>query len=117
MKPDDARTIRENTAEAAPTPSTIYHTCATSQPVPFQGDDVGQAQSVQRRKPFSVLAKVVSGANVLLLDEPTNNLRIPPHVKKSAALRDYEGAVILVTTIPVPSPPLNPARPAPSRRR
>ena len=40
---------------------------------------------------------VVSGANVLLLDEPTNNLDPASRAEVLAALRRYQGAIVLVT--------------------
>jgi ATPase subunit of ABC transporter with duplicated ATPase domains len=40
---------------------------------------------------------VVSAANVLLLDEPTNNLDPASREEVLAALRSYEGAIVLVT--------------------
>jgi ATPase subunit of ABC transporter with duplicated ATPase domains len=39
----------------------------------------------------------VSGANVLLLDEPTNNLDPASREEILAALRRYQGAIVLVT--------------------
>ncbi len=39
----------------------------------------------------------VSGANVLLLDEPTNNLDPASRSEILAALRLYQGAIVLVT--------------------
>ncbi|MBD4640361.1 ATP-binding cassette domain-containing protein, partial [Xanthomonas citri pv. citri] len=40
---------------------------------------------------------VASSANVLLLDEPTNNLDSASREEILHALRQYEGAVVLVT--------------------
>ena len=40
---------------------------------------------------------VVSSANVLLLDEPTNNLDPASRAEVLAAIRNYAGAVVLVT--------------------
>ena len=40
---------------------------------------------------------IVSRANVLLLDEPTNNLDPASRAEVLAAIRDYEGAIVLVT--------------------
>jgi ATPase subunit of ABC transporter with duplicated ATPase domains len=40
---------------------------------------------------------VVSSANVLLLDEPTNNLDPASRAEVLEALRNYAGAVVLVT--------------------
>jgi len=43
---------------------------------------------------------VHSGANVLLLDEPTNNLDPPSRVAIGAALREWTGAMVLVSHDP-----------------
>ena len=40
---------------------------------------------------------MVSSANVLLLDEPTNNLDPASREEVLAAIRSYEGAIVLVT--------------------
>jgi ATPase subunit of ABC transporter with duplicated ATPase domains len=40
---------------------------------------------------------VVSGAHVLLLDEPTNNLDPASRAEVLAAIRNYAGAIVLVT--------------------
>ena len=40
---------------------------------------------------------VVSSANVLLLDEPTNNLDPASREEVLAAIRGYQGAIVLVT--------------------
>ena len=52
----------------------------------------------------------MSGANVLLLDEPTNNLDPASREEILSALRDYEGAVILVTHDPGAVSALGPGR-------
>ena len=66
----------------------------------FTGDDVHKPAGVlsggeKTRLALAIL--VVSGANVLLLDEPTNNLDPASREEILAALRDYEGAVVLVS--------------------
>ena len=46
---------------------------------------------------LSLATLVVSAANVLLLDEPTNNLDPASRLEILSALRQYRGAVVLVT--------------------
>ena len=79
----------------------------------FQGDDVEKPVSVLsggEKTRLALATLVVSGANVLLLDEPTNNLDPASREEILAALRDYEGAVILVTHDPGAVTALNPER-------
>ncbi|WP_131104937.1 ABC-F family ATP-binding cassette domain-containing protein [Ornithinimicrobium sufpigmenti] len=66
----------------------------------FSGDDVDKPAGVlsggeKTRLALAIL--VVSAANVLLLDEPTNNLDPASREEVLAALRSYEGAVVLVS--------------------
>jgi ATPase subunit of ABC transporter with duplicated ATPase domains len=66
----------------------------------FSGDDATKPASVlsggeKTRLALAIL--VVSSANVLLLDEPTNNLDPASREEVLAAIRSYEGAIILVT--------------------
>ena len=66
----------------------------------FTGDDVQKPAGVLsggEKTRLALAMLVVSGANVLLLDEPTNNLDPASREEILAALRDYEGAVVLVS--------------------
>ena len=66
----------------------------------FSGDDAHKPAGVlsggeKTRLALAIL--VVSSANVLLLDEPTNNLDPASREEVLAAIRTYEGAIVLVT--------------------
>jgi ATPase subunit of ABC transporter with duplicated ATPase domains len=66
----------------------------------FSGDDANKPAGVlsggeKTRLALAIL--VVSSANVLLLDEPTNNLDPASREEVLAAIRGYQGAIILVT--------------------
>jgi ATPase subunit of ABC transporter with duplicated ATPase domains len=66
----------------------------------FPGDAVDKPASVLsggEKTRLALALLVVSGANVLLLDEPTNNLDPASRAEILAALRRYQGAVVLVT--------------------
>ncbi len=66
----------------------------------FSGDDVHKPAGVLsggEKTRLALAMLVVSGANVLLLDEPTNNLDPASREEILGALRDYEGAVVLVS--------------------
>ncbi|NDK30531.1 ABC-F family ATP-binding cassette domain-containing protein [Nesterenkonia haasae] len=69
----------------------------------FSGDDVAKPAEVLSggEKTRLALATLVgSSANVLVLDEPTNNLDPASREEILAALRTYEGAVVLVSHDP-----------------
>ncbi len=79
----------------------------------FSGDDVEKRAGVLsggEKTRLALAMLVVSGANVLLLDEPTNNLDPASREEILAALRDYEGAVILVSHDEGAVAALNPER-------
>jgi ATPase subunit of ABC transporter with duplicated ATPase domains len=66
----------------------------------FTGDDVEKPARVLsggEKTRLALAMLVVSAANVLLLDEPTNNLDPASRGEVLNALRDYAGAVVLVT--------------------
>jgi ATPase subunit of ABC transporter with duplicated ATPase domains len=66
----------------------------------FSGDDVDKPASVLsggEKTRLALASLVVSSANVLLLDEPTNNLDPASRAEVLAAIKNYAGAVVLVT--------------------
>ena len=79
----------------------------------FSGDDVEKLAGVLsggEKTRLALAMLVVSGANVLLLDEPTNNLDPASREEILAALRDYQGAVVLVSHDEGAVTALNPER-------
>ena len=79
----------------------------------FSGDDVEKPAGVLsggEKTRLALAMLVVSGANVLLLDEPTNNLDPASREEILAALRDYQGAVVLVSHDEGAVAALNPER-------
>jgi ATPase subunit of ABC transporter with duplicated ATPase domains len=96
---DTERTIIENMRTAAPELIETEQRKVLGSFL-FTGDDVDKPVGVlsggeKTRLALAIL--VVSGANVLLLDEPTNNLDPASREEILAALRGYEGAIVLVT--------------------
>ncbi|MFC7327300.1 ABC-F family ATP-binding cassette domain-containing protein [Marinactinospora rubrisoli] len=66
----------------------------------FTGDDVDKPAGVLsggEKTRLALATLVVSSANVLLLDEPTNNLDPASREEILSALRNYRGAIVLVT--------------------
>ncbi len=66
----------------------------------FSGDDVEKPAGVLsggEKTRLALALLVVSGANVLLLDEPTNNLDPASRQEILTALRNFKGAIVLVT--------------------
>ena len=96
---DTGRTVLENLHAAAPQ-LTDTEARSVLGSFLFSGDDAGKPASVlsggeKTRLALAIL--VVSSANVLLLDEPTNNLDPASREEVLAAIRTYEGAIVLVT--------------------
>ena len=96
---DTSRSVLQNLHSAAPQ---LTNTEARSVlgSFLFSGDDADKPASVlsggeKTRLALAIL--VVSSANVLLLDEPTNNLDPASREEVLAAIRSYEGAIVLVT--------------------
>ena len=66
----------------------------------FSGDDADKpldGLSGGERRRLSLAVLVSSGANVLILDEPTNHLDVESREALETALREFEGAVLLVS--------------------
>ncbi len=66
----------------------------------FSGDDSHKPAGVLsggERTRLALAGLIVSSANVLLLDEPTNNLDPASREEVLAAIRSYEGAIVLVS--------------------
>jgi ATPase subunit of ABC transporter with duplicated ATPase domains len=96
---DVDRTVLENLRTAAPD-LTDTEARSVLGSFLFSGDDAHKPAGVlsggeKTRLALAIL--VVSSANVLLLDEPTNNLDPASREEVLAAIRTYEGAIVLVT--------------------
>jgi ATPase subunit of ABC transporter with duplicated ATPase domains len=96
---DVGRTVLENMRHAAPQ-LTDTEARSVLGSFLFSGDDATKPAGVlsggeKTRLALAIL--VVSSANVLLLDEPTNNLDPASREEVLAAIRSYQGAIILVT--------------------
>lgn len=66
----------------------------------FTGDDDHKPAGVLsggEKTRLALATLVVSSANVLLLDEPTNNLDPASREQVLEAIREYKGAIVLVT--------------------
>src|SRR4051795_7083827 len=96
---DISRTVLENMRTAAPS-LTDTETRSVLGSFLFSGEDVAKPARVlsggeKTRLALAIL--VVSSASVLLLDEPTNNLDPASREEVLAAIRGYQGAIVLVT--------------------
>ena len=79
----------------------------------FSGESVRKPTGVLsggEKTRLSLACLVVSGANVLLLDEPTNNLDPASRSEVLHAIRQYGGAVVLVSHDPGAVQALEPER-------
>ena len=96
---DTGRTVLENMQSAAPQ-LTDSEARSVLGSFLFSGDDAHKPAAVLsggEKTRLALASLVVSSANVLLLDEPTNNLDPASREEVLAAIRTYEGAIILVT--------------------
>ena len=96
---DTSRTVLENMQSAAPQ-LTDTEARSVLGSFLFSGDDAHKPAKVLsggEKTRLALASLVVSSANVLLLDEPTNNLDPASREEVLAAIRSYEGAIILVT--------------------
>ncbi len=96
---DVNRTVLENMQSAAPQ-LTDTEARSVLGSFLFSGDDAAKPAGVLsggEKTRLALATLVVSTANVLLLDEPTNNLDPASREEVLAAIRSYEGAIVLVT--------------------
>ncbi|GGD25952.1 ABC-F family ATP-binding cassette domain-containing protein [Nocardioides daphniae] len=96
---DTRRTVLENMQSAAPQ-LTDTEARSVLGSFLFSGDDAHKPAGVLsggEKTRLALASLVVSSANVLLLDEPTNNLDPASREEVLAAIRSYEGAIVLVT--------------------
>ncbi|WP_285724858.1 ABC-F family ATP-binding cassette domain-containing protein [Psychromicrobium xiongbiense] len=110
---DVSRTVLENMRSAAPDHLGDADVRGILGSFLFVGDDVNKPAGVLSggEKTRLALATIVaSSANVLLLDEPTNNLDPASRKEILGALRNYSGAVVMVSHDEGAVEALNPER-------
>jgi ATPase subunit of ABC transporter with duplicated ATPase domains len=96
---DTTRTVLENLHGSAPQ-LTDSEARGVLGSFLFSGDDAHKPAAVLsggEKTRLALASLVVSSANVLLLDEPTNNLDPASREEVLAAIRTYEGGIVLVT--------------------
>ncbi|MFE7526593.1 ribosomal protection-like ABC-F family protein [Kitasatospora sp. NPDC057542] len=96
---DPDRSVLENMRSAAPDTDLVQIRKILGSFL-FSGDDVDKPAGVLsggEKTRLALATLVVSSANVLLLDEPTNNLDPASREEILGALREFAGAVVLVT--------------------
>jgi ATPase subunit of ABC transporter with duplicated ATPase domains len=96
---DVDRTVLENMRSAAPG-LTDTEARSVLGSFLFTGDDSDKPAGVLsggEKTRLALASLVVSASNVLLLDEPTNNLDPASRQEVLAAIRSYQGAIVLVT--------------------
>jgi ATPase subunit of ABC transporter with duplicated ATPase domains len=96
---DTSRTVLENMQSAAPS-LTDTEARSVLGSFLFSGDDTAKPAGVLsggEKTRLALASLIVSSANVLLLDEPTNNLDPASREEVLAAIRNYEGAIVLVS--------------------
>lgn len=96
---DTSRSVLDNMQSAAPE-LTDTEARSVLGSFLFSGDDANKPAGVLsggEKTRLALAALVVSSANVLLLDEPTNNLDPASREEVLNAIRQYQGAIVLVT--------------------